>query len=214
MTQKFTNKEMTDWQQLDDDILIKVFLQGDQSAFEVLFKKYQKQVARLVISIAKRESLVDDIVQEVFLLVYRHLHKFKGQSAFKTWIYRITVNETMRQLNKAKRWQPLPESGPDGLQSMPSLVVYDSGPTPERVLIDRQQKIVIREALSTLKPNHQVILTLYYLEDLPVQEIAQILDIPEGSVKSRLYYARDALKKALQSVLSTPERNLGGIHAL
>ncbi len=202
MIKKAENPKSTvDWLGLDDDILIRTFLKGDETAFEVLFKKYRDQVARLVYSISKQESLVDDVVQEVFLLVYRHLPKFRQQAAFKTWIYRITFNETLRQLNKSKKWQPLPEGEMEPANVPSTLVIFESGDSPERVLIDGQKQAIVQNALKTIKPAHRAILILYYLEDLSVQEIGQILEIPEGSVKSRLYYARLNLKNALNPIL-------------
>lgn len=193
--------EAADWYSLDDDILIKAHLKGDPIAFEVLFKKYREQVARLVYSIAKDESIVDDIVQEVFLLVYRHLHKFRQHAAFKTWVYRITVNEALRQIGRLKRWQPLPEGEFEPSRLPSTLVVFENGESPERVLIDGEQKRLVQRALDQIKPHHRMILVLYYLEDLSVHEIAQVLEIPEGSVKSRLFYARDSLRKVLDPIL-------------
>lgn len=208
--------EAADWYSLDDDILIKAHLKGDPIAFEVLFKKYREQVARLVYSIAKDESIVDDIVQEVFLLVYRHLHKFRQHAAFKTWIYRITVNEALRQIGRLKRWQPLPEGEIEPAKLPSALVVFENGESPERVLIEGEQKRLVQRALDEIKPNHRIILVLYYLEDLSVQEIAEVLEIPEGSVKSRLFYARDSLRKVLDPILerqpASEERE--GIHVL
>ena len=194
--------EVVDWHGQDDDILIQAHLKGNQTAFEVLFKKYREQVARLVYSITKDEGLVDDIVQEVFLLVYRHLAKFRQQAAFKTWLYRITVNETIRQLNRNKRWQPLPEGDFEPANLPSTLVTFENGVSPERVLIEGEQRRMIQNALDAIKPHHRTILVLYYLEDLSVQEIAEVLDIPEGSVKSRLFYARDNLRKLMEPVLN------------
>jgi len=193
--------EAADWYSLDDDILIKAHLKGDPVAFEVLFKKYRDQVARLVYSIAKDDSLVDDIVQEVFLLVYRHLAKFRQNAAFKTWVYRITVNEALRQLGRMRRWQPLPEGDFEPSRLPSTMVVFENGESPERVLIDGEQKRLVHQALDEMKPHHRMILVLYYLEDLSVQEIAEVLEIPEGSVKSRLFYARDSLRKVLDPIL-------------
>jgi RNA polymerase sigma-70 factor (ECF subfamily) len=193
--------EATDWHSLDDDILIKAHLKGDPNAFEVLFKKYRERVGRLVYSIAKDESLVDDIVQEVFLLVYRHLAKFRQNAAFKTWVYRITVNEALRQIGRMKRWQPLPEGDFEPSRLPSTLVVFENGDSPERVMIDGEQKRMVQHALDQIKPHHRMILVLYYMEDLSVQEIAQVLEIPEGSVKSRLFYARDSLRAVLDPVL-------------
>ena len=207
--------EAVDWCSLDDDILIKAYLKGDPKAFEVLFKKYREQVARLVYSIVKHEALVQDIVQEVFLLVFRHLSKFRQHAAFKTWIYRITVNESLRQLERARRWQPLPDGDAERSKIPSTLIVFENGESPERVLIDGEQKALVHDALNSIRPHHRTILVLYYLEDLSVQEIAEVLEIPEGSVKSRLFYARDGLRKVLDPVLDRkPAADAKGVHAL
>lgn len=190
-----------DWSQLDDHVLVKAHVGGDRKAFEVLFRKYRDVVHRLVYSIVRDETLVQDVVQEVFLLVYRHLHKFRQDSAFKTWVYRIAVNEAIRHLNRLKRWQPLPEGDFEPQIAPTTLVVSSIGDSPERIMIEGEQRAHISAAIATMKAHHRLILNLFYLEELPVQEIARILDIPEGSVKSRLFYARDALKKVLEPIL-------------
>jgi RNA polymerase sigma-70 factor, ECF subfamily len=154
----------------------------------------------LVYSIVRDETLVQDVVQEVFLLVYRHLHKFRQDSAFKTWVYRIAVNEAIRHLSRLKRWQPLPDVEIESTTTT-TLVVSTIGDSPERVLIEQEQRERIGEAIAAMKAHHRLILNLFYLEEMPVQEIARVLDIPEGSVKSRLFYARDALKKVLDPLL-------------
>jgi RNA polymerase sigma-70 factor (ECF subfamily) len=190
----------TDWSQLDDHVLVKAHVSGDRKAFEVLFRKYKDVVHRLVYSIVRDETLVQDVVQEVFLLVYRHLHKFRQDSAFKTWVYRIAVNEAIRHMSRLKRWQPLPELEIESATTT-TLVVSSVGDSPERILIDQEQREHVGNAIAAMKGHHRLILNLFYLEEMPVQEIARVLEIPEGSVKSRLFYARDALKKVLEPIL-------------
>ena len=203
-------ENLKDWVQLDDDVLIKAHLKGDRRAFEVLFKKHRDSVARLVFSIVKNETLVEDIVQEVFLLVYRYLPKFRSESSFKTWIYRISVNESIRQLNRSKRWITVAPCEMEDMSFPTALVVVSQGPNQERFLLEGDNRRLIHTALSNLKPNHRVILSLYYLEEMSIQDVAQILDIPEGSVKSRLYYARENLKKILAPTAVEPgaEKNV------
>jgi RNA polymerase sigma-70 factor (ECF subfamily) len=184
---------------LDDHVLVKAHVSGDKSAFEVLFRKYRDVVHRLVFSIVRDETLAQDVVQEVFLLVYRHLHKFRQDSAFKTWVYRIGVNEAIRHLSRLKRWQPLSDMEIESA-STTTLVVSTVGNSPERILMEKEQRERVGQAIAGMKAQQRLILNLYYLEELPVQEIAHILDIPEGSVKSRLFYAREDLKKVLEPI--------------
>jgi len=199
--EKDGNKHSVDWKSLDDAVLVKAFVKGDPTAFEVLFKKYNRHVARLVYSVIRTPELVEDTVQEVFLLVYRNLHKFRQQSAFKTWLYRITVNEALRQVSRARRWQPLSENEVEVDAVTDTLVSYPGSDSPERILLQGERKAHVHAALAQLNSNQKLILSLYYMEDLSVQEISEILDIPEGSVKSRLYYARENLKQLLDPAL-------------
>jgi RNA polymerase sigma-70 factor (ECF subfamily) len=180
----------------------------------VLFEKYRNMVARLVFSILKDETQVEDSVQDVFLLLHRNLGKFRRQSALRTWIYRITVNEALRALNRAKRWVSMPEGDLEPNQIPSTIVVFNQGASPERVMVEGERRELIQRALETLKPQHRVVLTLYYLEDLNVQEISEVLDIPEGSVKSRLFYARESLKKALDPILGRINSEERGSHVL
>lgn len=199
--QEESRSTASDWNGIDDATLIRAYLKGDQLAFEVLFKKYRGHVSNLAYSIVKESSLVDDIVQEVFLSVHRSLPKFRQEASLKTWIYRITVNESLRQVGRLKRWVQLPEGEAEPARLSSTLVVVENGESPERVLLQGEQKAQVQAALDALKPHHRLILTLYYVEDLSVQEIASILEIPEGSVKSRLFYARRSLRDVLDPIM-------------
>lgn len=200
MTQtKYTSEP--DWYSTDDLILVQAFVNGNNDAFEVLVKKYQAQVARMCYSILRSENGVSDVVQDVFLAAYRGLKKFRGDSAFKTWLYKIALHETMRHIRKRNRWKMLIEERDDISDSSEVLMVLvDGGNSPERLLLDRQKRNLIHHYLKKLSENHRIVLYLHYNEDLSVQEIGDILNIPVGSVKSRLHYARLRLKDLLSPV--------------
>jgi len=198
-----------DWTSMDDEILVRAHLKGDKKAFQVLFRKYQEMVSRLALSILKDESNVEDVVQDVFVLVFRNLPKFRGDSSFKTWIYRISVNESLRRLNRSKRWVTVEDPEQEAQKNPSTMVILNpGGASPERLVFEGEQKEIVHNALEALKPSHRIALTLFYLEDLDVKEISDVLEIPEGSVKSRLFYAREALKKALEPVVGQA-RNIG-----
>ena len=187
---------------MDDYTLIKSYLDGDRDAFETLVKKHQQAVARLVYSILKNESAVYDVVQDVFLAVYRGIKKYRGDASFKTWIYRITVHEALRYVKKYKRHDKLFRSSSfnENDSSDPSdtsLAFADLGGSPEHQMLDAQTKQLIQDAINKLSDHHRLVLQLHYQEDVPVEDIAKILEIPIGSVKSRLYYARVNLKELL-----------------
>ena len=203
------------WYSMDDKILIKAHLKGDKTAFEVLVKKHQAAVGRLCYSIMKTDQGVSDIVQEVFLSVFRGLSKFRGDAAFKTWLYKITVHETMRYLKKRKRWNSLIDKGYSITDATEvTFVVFNNSTSPEHLVLDGQKKSLIQDAMRKLSENHRIVLHLHYQEDLSVQEIAEILDIPVGSVKSRLHYARIQLKELLSPFFESSSSQQGGQHAL
>ena len=205
------------WCSMDDEILIKAHLQGDKTAFEVLVKKHQEMVGRLAYSIMKTDQGVTDIVQEVFLSAFRGLNKFRGDAAFKTWLYKITVHETMRYLKKRKRWISfLDKESPPAHASEVAFIFVDSlrQNSPEYFVLDSQKKTLIQAAMSKLSDNHHIVLHLHYQEDLSVQEIAEILDIPVGSVKSRLHYARLHLKDLLSPLFEPSSSQKGEQHAV
>ncbi|MBF0280658.1 MAG: sigma-70 family RNA polymerase sigma factor [SAR324 cluster bacterium] len=200
---------------MDDKILIKAHLKGDKSAFEVLVKKHQASVGRLSYSIMKSDQGVSDIVQEVFLSVFRGLSKFRGDAAFKTWLYKITVHETMRYLKKRKRWNSLIDKDRSITDaSEVSLFVFDHKTSPEHLVLDNQKKSLIHDAMKKLSDNHRIVLHLHYQEDLSVQEISEILEIPVGSVKSRLHYARIQLKELLSPFFESSSSHQGEQHVL
>ena len=200
--------KLPDWYAMDDKILIKSHLDGDDDAFEVLVRKYQSTVRNLAYSIMRHDNGVSDVVQDVFLSVFRGLKKFRGDSSFKTWLYKITVHETFRHLKKRKRWNSLiDENKSDREAADITVVMIDKTESPERLVLDSQSKELIQSSISELSENHRAVLYLHYNEDLSVQEIGEILDIPVGSVKSRLHYARLRLKELLKPyVNSLPER--------
>lgn len=187
---------------MDDKILIKAYLNGDHSAFEVLVKKYQSVIARVCYSILRNESMVPDVVQEVFLCAFRGLKKFRGDSSFKTWLYRIAVNETFRYIKKQKRWHSSLEDENLSDDNMPewTIVFLEKGNSPEKIVLNKQEKALIKNGIDKLGERHRIVLHLHYQEDLSVDEIAEILNIPTGSVKSRLHYARLKLKDYLTPI--------------
>ncbi|MGK5092692.1 sigma-70 family RNA polymerase sigma factor [Deltaproteobacteria bacterium TL4] len=184
---------------MDDEILIKAHLSGDKKAFEILVKKYQNLVGRLCYAILKNEAMVPDVVQDVFIATYRGLKKFRGEASFKTWIYKISVNESLRYLKKARKHQSFFQAESDLPANFEeaTLIYMDHSPSPERLVLNAQRKQIIQRALHKLSDNHRLVLYLHYQDDVPVHEIAEILDVPVGSVKSRLFYARTRVKELL-----------------
>jgi len=182
---------------LEDQILIERALAGDQQAYEGLVFKHQKLAARVALRITRRRELVEDVVQEVFIKAFENLGRFRRRSGFVTWLYRIAVNESLSALRREKTRMKLFEKGEPDLANLPdSLLCYDRE-SGERMVLDREAQAAVREALDRLAPEMRAVLTLRYEEELSTPEIAEVLDVPEGTVRSRLYYARLELAELL-----------------
>jgi len=174
---------------IEDEELIKAFLDGDRDAFESLVLRHEKSVCNLIHSITRNPSYVDDIAQEIFWKVYLNLKKFKGKSSFKTWLYRITVNECLKELRRATSSKKLRAKLADEKSGLSSI--------SNEVIDKKEEQDKIRELVNSLSHLHRTILFLRYNEGLSVKEMAQILNCPSGTVGSRLHNARNELKDLL-----------------
>ncbi len=173
---------------LDDDFLIiKKFNDGDQSAFQILVNRHKEKVRSIVYLTMSNSSLVDDIAQEVFITVYRKLKNFRFESQFTTWLYRITINKCKDQLRKKnvrRIFMPLQE-GEEVSHSLTSVE-------------DNDVSKVVMEAVSKLPAKLRIPLMLKDIEGFSYQEIAESLECEMGTVKSRIFRARERLKTILQ----------------
>ena len=182
---------------LDDSTLIKRALSGDQKAYETLVLRYQEMVARVVHKITRRPEWVEDLAQEIFLKAFQNLPRFQGRAGFLTWLYRIAVNTSLEALRREKATGRLYERVAQESGSFPDTLIVHDRETGERMVLDRELQLEVRNALSRLNPEMRAVLTLRYLEELSTPEIAEVMDIPEGTVRSRLYYARLELARVL-----------------
>jgi RNA polymerase sigma-70 factor (ECF subfamily) len=173
---------------LDDDFsIIKKFIDGDQSAFKILVKRHKEKVRNIVYLTMSSSDLVDDIAQEVFITLYRKLKNFRFESQFTTWLYRITVNKCkdhLRKKNVRKIFMPLQEGG-----EVSHLVTS---------VEDNDLSKVVMNAVSKLPVKLRIPLLLKDIEGFSYQEIAESLECEMGTVKSRIFRARDRLKTILE----------------
>jgi RNA polymerase sigma factor (sigma-70 family) len=172
----------------DDLSLVQKCLQGNTHSFRLLYQKYSPRVKSILYQLCEPSSL-DDLVQEVFLRVWKGLPKFRASAAFSTWLYRITWNVAYDQkhtsMQKRAQIQTL-------LEKMPS-----QQEAPDLMTMHYQD--LVQRGLSSLSFDHRTILVLHDLEEVPQKEVAEILEIPLGTVKSRLFHARLALRQFLQA---------------
>ncbi|MDD2553894.1 MAG: RNA polymerase sigma factor [Desulfotomaculaceae bacterium] len=171
---------------MSDENLILLSQSGDNEAFSQLVRKYSADAYRTAFMVLRDRDEVEDVVQESFLTCYRKIKSFRMESSFKTWLYRIVVNRCYDRLRKLNREN-------EALNKM-SLNLKNGS---EDIHSSIESRLDLREVILDLKPEHRLVLTLYYGMDFGVQKVADILGIPVGTVKSRLNSARNMIKKSL-----------------
>ena len=196
---------MTDLQERD---LIRKAKQGDMLAFEELILKHEKIVYNLALRMMNHSEDAMDISQEVFLKAYRSLANFDERSAFSTWLYRITHNTCIDEIRKRKGKQTYSleedlESEDGSMQRQ----VADAGDTPEESLMRKEEKSEILRALDTLSEEHKAAIILRDVKGMSYEEIAEILDLSLGTVKSRINRARNQLKTEILKIREQNEKS-------
>ncbi len=185
----------------EDDELVRRLRAGDEAAYESLLLRFQQPVYNLAFRLLNDPGDASDVVQEVFLKVFRNVTHFRRQSSLKTWIYRITVNEAHNQ----RRWFFRHRSREIGLDDEPQQVrtrnVPDSERSPFDCTFDREKHELIENALARINPLFREVVVLRDVEDLSYEEIAEVLQLSLGTVKSRILRGREALREELTARL-------------
>lgn len=184
-------------QTTDDFQLVEAFRRGDEKAFEELVRRYQRQVANIIyLTLGNREA-IEDLTQEVFIRVYKSLARFQHDASVYSWIYRITVNLCIDEIRrrKIKRTISLQFFSDHKLEQEKKF--KDKATAADRVLTEERRSMV-REALQKLSPLQRTVIVLREYEDLSYDEIAKTLNISTQAVKSRIFRARDELRKLLE----------------
>jgi RNA polymerase sigma-70 factor (ECF subfamily) len=179
-----------------DEELIARVLAGDGSAYATLVERHSDLVYAIVSRIVLNEADAADVAQEAFVRAYHALPRFRGDSKFSSWLYRIAVNRSLTHLKRAKRRAAAvdPETGARD-EVAASLASRDDGPD-EAVLRD-ERRAIVRAAVAELPPNYRAVVTLFYLEERSYRDVAEILGIPMGTLKTHLHRARALLREAL-----------------
>ncbi len=194
---------------IDSDLLlVQRTVAGDQRAFELLVIKYQRRIQRLIARMVRDVDLVEDIAQETFIRAYQALHQFRGDAQFYTWLYRIAVNTAKKTLLDMKRDPTVPEaalraSAEDDETNLPGLELIGTE-TPETLLAAKDIANAVNAALEALPEDLRQALTLRELDGLSYEEIAEIMDCPIGTVRSRIFRSREAISVKVKPLL---ERN-------
>jgi RNA polymerase sigma-70 factor (ECF subfamily) len=187
----------------DDFRLVDSLRAGEESAYEELLTRFQQPVYALALRLLDDPSGASDVVQEVFLKVFRNVASFRGQSTLKTWIYRITVNEA----HNARRWffrhrrrEVELDTGPDDTRNWKENIP-DGSRSPFEQAFGREQHLMVEAALERINPIFREAVVLRDISDLSYEEIAEILGVSLGTVKSRILRGREALREELAGSL-------------
>jgi len=194
-----------------DALLLEDYLEGDIAALGTLFEKYKRMVYRVAIKITKNHEDANDIVQETFLKVYKSIKKFKMDSSFETWLYRVVVNLSLNTVKKRKRRRELlfddvsdieitdkdVASTTNELNDFPSSVISKKD-EPYEYVKRKELSEVVTQAVDSLPSKQKVVVILHEFEGLTHPEIASILECSVGTVRSRLHYARKKLRELLE----------------
>ena len=185
---------------LDKELVARV-QQGDKSAFDLLVLKYQHRIIQLVNRFVKDPSEAQDVAQEAFIKAYRALGNFRGDSAFYTWLYRIAINTAKNYLMSRTRRHSDYEVDVQDAEQVENAPQLKGMETPDNELMNDQIVEAIREAIKTLPEDMRTAITLREFEGMSYEEIAEAMDCPVGTVRSRIFRAREAIDKKLSPLL-------------
>jgi RNA polymerase sigma-70 factor, ECF subfamily len=189
-----------------DAALVDRVKRGDVRAFEMLVVKYQRRIERLIARMVRDTDLVQDIAQETFIRAYRALPQFRGDSAFYTWLYRIAVNTAKKALLELKRDPIVTESAlapADDEETSARQVEPTDMATPDALLASKEIAATVNAAIESLSEDLRQAITLREIEGLSYEEISEVMNCPIGTVRSRIYRAREAIAERLRPLLDT-----------
>lgn len=185
-----------------DQALVERAQQGDRRAFDMLVLKYQQKVAGLISRYVRDNAEVMDVTQDAFLKAYRALPGFRGDSAFYTWIYRIAINTVKNHLVAQGRRPPGDDVDAEMAEQMDMGARLRETATPERELLTDEIAATVQAALDGLPEDLRTAIVLRELDGLSYEEIATAMDCPIGTVRSRIFRAREAIDKRLRPLLA------------
>jgi len=187
----------------DDSQLIQRILQGEANAYSDLVRKYQQRLFNTMVHVIGSREDAEDVVQESFVQAYLKLGTFQGNSAFYTWLYRISFNIAISHRRRRKKTQSIDQVREDIGQEP-----IDRGEGPGRRMEQQENVHQIHTALEKLSEEHRDVLVLRELEGMDYDRIADVLDLPVGTVRSRLHRARGHLKECLEVMIAQSERSV------
>lgn len=186
-----------------DQLLVERVQNGDKKAFDVLVLKYQQKVANLISRYIRDPVEVLDVTQEAFIKAYRALPKFRGDSAFYTWLYRVAINTAKNHLAAQSRRPPQDDIEAETAEQMDMGTRLKECATPEHLAMQDEIAHTIKSALEALPEELRMAISLREFEGLSYEEIAEAMDCPIGTVRSRIFRAREAIDNKLKPLIGT-----------
>jgi RNA polymerase sigma-70 factor (ECF subfamily) len=189
-----------------DQILVERAQQGDQQAFGLLVEKYNRKLGRLLGRMIRDQAEVEDVVQESFIKAYRALPNFRGDSAFYTWLYRIGINTAKNYLvSLGRRPQVMQEVEIDDVENFEDGNEMRTMDTPETAMMTKEIAQTVNDTVASLPEELRTAITLREIEGLSYEEIATLMQCPIGTVRSRIFRARETISEKLKPLLDTPD---------
>ena len=186
-----------------DQELVRRVQQGDKKAFDLLVIKYQQRIAKLISRYVRDQDEVQDVAQEAFIKAYRALPRFRGDSAFYTWLYRIAINTAKNYLVAQGRRPPATDVDAEEAVYVDGGMRLSDRDTPEQLVQRDQVERVIFDTIDSLPEELRTAITLREMEGLSYEEIAVTMDCPIGTVRSRIFRAREAIETKLKPLLES-----------
>jgi RNA polymerase sigma-70 factor (ECF subfamily) len=187
-----------------DQLLVERAQQGDKHAFELLVAKYQRKLARLLSRLIRDPAEIEDVSQEAFIKAYRALPSFRGDSAFYTWLYRIGINTAKNFLvSQGRRAPTTTDFNAEEAETFEDADQLRDINTPENELMSKQIAATVNKAVEALPEELRTALTLREIEGMSYEDIATLMDCPIGTVRSRIFRAREAVAERLRPMLGT-----------
>lgn len=181
-----------------DEELIARTVAGDQDSYRVLVERYSDFAYTVALRVVGDEGEAEDVAQEAFVRAHRALSRFRGDSKFSSWLYRITVNRALTHLKRRKRRPDTVEmTSSPGVEA--EVRSRRSCENPERVVLDNDLAACVRRAVDALPPRYRTVVTLFYLEERSYKEVADVLGVPMGTLKTHLHRARAMLRRELEA---------------
>jgi len=184
-----------------DQQLVARVQKGDKGAFDLLVRKYQHRIAKLVSRYVHDRAEIEDVTQEAFIKAFRAIKGFRGESAFYTWLYRIAINTAKNYLVALGRRLPVTELDNEEAEGIEAGTGLRDANTPERQLLAEEIGRTVERVMATMPEDLRTAITLREIDGLSYEEIAEVMDCPIGTVRSRIFRAREAIDKELRPLL-------------